>query len=73
MVGYSKIYKVTNIDFWNLTIEADETDITITDIPENEIFPIGGFSEFKIKLHNAGGMGEIIDFAEWVKTNKKCN
>lgn len=54
-VADSKIYKVTDINFCNLTIEADETDITITEIPENEVFPIEGFTEFKIKLHNGGG------------------
>ena len=72
MVGDSKVYKVTDIDFWNLTIEADETDLSIADVPENEIFPIGGFSEFKIKLHNGGGMGEIVDFVEWVKQNRRA-
>lgn len=70
-VADSKIYKVTDIDFCNLTIEADETDITIVDITENEVFPIDGFGEFKIRLHNGGGMGEIIDFVEWVKRNSQ--
>lgn len=50
----------------------DETDTTITDIPENEVFPIEGFREFKIRLHNGGGMGEIVDFVEWVKQNRKA-
>ena len=71
MVGDSKVYKVTNIDFCNLTIEAVETDLSIADVPENEVFPVEEFSEFRIRLCNGDGMGEIIDFSEWVKRNKR--
>lgn len=62
-----KIYKVTDIDFCNLTIEAIETDLSIADIPENELFPIEEFGEFRIRMcngGNSGGKGEIVDFAE---------
>lgn len=62
-----KIYKVTNIDFCNLTIEASETDLSIADVPENEVFPVEELREFKIRLCNGCGMGEIVDFAEWVR------
>lgn len=47
-----KIYKVTNIDFCNLTIKATETDLTIDDVPESEVFPIEEFGEFRIRLIN---------------------
>lgn len=47
-----KIYKVTAIDFHNLTIEAARTDLSIADIPENEVFPIEEFGEFRIRLTN---------------------
>lgn len=66
-VADSKIYKVTDIDFRNLILEAIQTDLPITDVPDNELFPIEEFGEFRIRLHNAGGMGEVIDFVEWVK------
>ncbi len=48
----TKIYKVTNIDFHNLIIEASETDLSIADVPENEVFPIKEFGEFRIRLCN---------------------
>lgn len=70
-----KIYKVTNIDFKNLTIEAIQTDLSITDIPESEIFSIKDFRDYKIRLinWNHGGMGEVlgdvIDFSEWIRTH----
>lgn len=53
----SKIYKVTNIDFCNLTIEASKTNLSIADVPENEVFPIEELGEFRIRLIN-GGDGE---------------
>ena len=49
-----KIYKVTDIDFINLIIEATETDLSIADIPENELFPIEEFGEFLIRMCNGG-------------------
>ena len=45
----TKIYKVTDIDFHNLIIEATETDLSIADVPESEVFPIEEFGEFRIR------------------------
>lgn len=70
-VADTKIYKVCVIDSHNLSIEATKTDLSIADVPGNEVFPVGEFGEFRVKLHNGGGIGEVIDFAEWVKRNKK--
>ncbi len=47
-----KIYKVTDIDFINLTIEATETNLSIADVPENEVFPVEEFAEFRVRLIN---------------------
>lgn len=66
-VADSKLYKVKNINFHNLTMEAMGTDIAIADVPEDEVFPVEMFEKFKIRLCNDGGMGKIIDFREWVK------
>lgn len=49
-----KIYKVTDIDFCNLTIEAAETDLSIADVHENEVFSFEEFGEFRIRLINCG-------------------
>lgn len=51
-VADTKIYKVKDIDFCNLKIEATKTDLSITDVPENEVFPVEDFGEFRIKLCN---------------------
>ncbi len=69
-VADTKIYKVKNIDFCNLTIEASETDLSISDVPENKVFPLEELAEFQIRLRNGNDssrVGEIINFVEWIK------
>lgn len=53
-VAGSKIYKVTDIDFWNLTIKAIECDLNVCDVPEEEVFDVGDFGEFRVNLCNRG-------------------
>lgn len=53
-VADSKIYKVTDIDFRSLTIEASETDLSIADVLESEVFPVEELGEFGIRLCNSG-------------------
>lgn len=73
-----KIYKVSDIDFRNLTIEAIQKNLSIVDVPEDEVFPVEEFREFRVRLINGnsggnGGMGEalgdMIDLAEWIRTH----
>lgn len=52
-----KIYKVTSIDFHNLEIKASETDLSIVDVLESEVFPVEELGEFRIRLTNGGGDG----------------
>ena len=60
-----KIYEVTRISFYYMTIEASETDLPIADVPEDELWDIEEFKDYKIKLINNGGQAEILDFEEW--------
>ena len=62
-----KIYKVKNIDFHNLIIEATKTDLLVSDVPENEVFPIEEFAEFRGRLINGDRIGAIVNFVEWIK------
>lgn len=66
-VADTKIYKVTDIDFKNLNIEAAETDLSIVNVPEKEVFPVEELREFRFRLRNGGGKAEIVDMAEWIK------
>lgn len=56
----TKLYKVTDIDFHNLTIEAYKTDLSIADVPENEVFPVEEFGEFRVGLINGEDGGVVI-------------
>jgi hypothetical protein len=51
-VADTKLYRVTNTDFRNLAIEATETDLSIADVPENEVFPVEEFAEYRVRLIN---------------------
>lgn len=73
MIISDKIYKITDINFAGLTMEAVGTNLTIADIRENEVFSIDEFGEFDIKLHNGCGIGDVTDFEEWVDRNRKID
>lgn len=64
LVG-GKLYQVTHIDFFELTIEARESDLSVSDVPEEEVFCLEDFGEFKVTLRNGGG--KVVDFGEWVE------
>lgn len=51
-VADTKLYKVKEIDFCNLTIEANKKDLTVADVPESEVFPVEEFGEFRVRLIN---------------------
>lgn len=64
LVG-DKLYQVTHIDFSDLMIEAREIDMGVGDVPEEEVFLLEDFGEFKVTLRN--GSGKVVDFGEWVE------
>ncbi|NBI86947.1 hypothetical protein D3Z47_12315 [Lachnospiraceae bacterium] len=67
----SKIYEITKISFFYMTVEAVKTDLTMDDVPESEVWDIGEFEHYKVKLINSGGNAEIIDFEDWKEKHKK--
>lgn len=64
----NKIYEVEKISFFNFTVQAKETDKTISDVPAEEVFDLTDFKEFKVTLRN--WQGNIVDFMEYVKNRK---
>lgn len=72
-VADTKIYKVTDIDFCSLIIEAKETDLNIDDVPESELWDISYFEDFRVRLVNRKGEAKIIDMEEWLEENKEKN
>ena len=57
-----KLYEVTDISFYHMTIRAVELLQTAARPEENEIFDVSDFGEFKITLVNNRGQASIIDF-----------
>ena len=74
----NKIYKVKDIDFHNLTIEATETELSIADVPENEVFPVEEFGEFRVRLcyglwWEIGDQIKVVPLLVGVKGTILCN
>ena len=68
-----KLYEVTGIDFSELTLEASEIDLLVSDVPAEEVFRLDELQEFRIRLKNRKGVAEVINFADYVKNRKvKC-
>lgn len=65
-----KLYKVTDINFSDLTLEVNETDLLVSDVPAEEIFRMEEFREFRVTLRNRKGVAEVINFADYVKNRK---
>lgn len=49
-----------------MTIEAKETDFTTADVPEDELWNVSEFKDYKIKLINNVGRAEIMEFEKWI-------
>lgn len=60
-----KVYRIIDISFSAMTIKAVEADVSIADIPEDEMFKVMELNEFRITLINAGGRAKIIGFDAW--------
>lgn len=48
-----------------MTVEAVQTDLTVNDVPESEVWDISEFKNYKVKLINHGGQAEIISLDDW--------
>lgn len=60
-----KLYQINHISFFYMTMEASETDLSIVDVPENEVWSIDAFKNYNVKLINNGGQAEVIDFSKY--------
>lgn len=61
----NKLYEITRISFFYMTVEAAQTDLSIDDVPESELWDISEFKDYKVKLINNGGQAEVVDFEDW--------
>ena len=63
-----KLYKVTDINFFDLTLEASETNLLVPDVPAEEIFRLEDFKEFRVTLRN--WQEKVVNFADYVENRK---
>lgn len=64
-----RLYEVTKISFSYMTIEAVETDLAVDDVCEDEVWDLGEFKNYKVKLINCKGKAEIINMKEWMENH----
>ena len=62
----TKLYLVDKISFYDFTVIAKETDLTVDDVPAEEVFDITDFRDFKVKLQN--WHGNVVNFADCSST-----
>lgn len=67
----NKLYEIIRISFFYMTVEAIQTDLIMDEVSENEVWDIGEFKDYKVKLINNRGQAKIVDFNEWIGRNKK--
>lgn len=48
-----KLYRVDKISFFDFSIEAYETDLKVSDAPEQEVFDIADFRGYRVILKNS--------------------
>lgn len=65
-----RIYKVTRVSFFYMLIEATETNLSVFDVPESELWDVEQFKTYTVRLINNGGAAEIVDFKAY--KSKKC-
>lgn len=70
MKAIDKIYEIKKISFFYMTIEAEQTDLTVNDVSEDETWDLEEFKRYKVKLINGSGKAEIVEFSDWVNGRK---
>lgn len=63
-----RLYEVEKISFYDFSVSAKETDLTLGDVPAEEVFDITEMRDFRIKLRN--WHGNITDFKTYVENRK---
>ena len=60
-----KLYQVTKISFYNMNVVAKATELSISDVPQEEVFDLTELRDFKITLDN--WQGKVIDIADYLR------
>lgn len=60
-----KIYKVTALHLFYMSIEAEETGLSAGEVPPEELFDISGFKDYRIRLSNAKDRTDTVNMEKW--------
>ncbi len=60
-----KIYRVTGLHLFYLSIDAEETDLSASEVPPEELFDFSDFKDYRIHLVNSKDKTNIIDMEKW--------
>lgn len=52
-----------------MSIEAVETELSVDDVSDSEVWDIVEFKHYKVKLINNGGQAEIVNIEKWKVQN----
>lgn len=67
-----KIYKVTDISVAELHIHAAETELSIAEIPDNELWKIEELvGQYQIKLINSQKRIKVINIDQWKQSKQR--
>jgi len=66
----NKIYEVTSINWLHSYLEAKETNLSVGDVEETELWDIAEFEDFHVRLVNGEGVAKVINFGKWVERHK---
>lgn len=66
-----KIYKVTDLSVSESYIEAAETELSTDEVPGNELWSIGEFGQYKIKLINRQKKIKVININQWKQSKQR--
>lgn len=62
---HDKIYRVTGLHLFCLSMEAEETELSESEVLPEELFDIFDFKDYRIHLVNSKGKANIVDMGKW--------
>lgn len=66
-----KVYRVTDLSVSESYIEVAETELSTDEVPGNELWSIGEFGQYKIKLINRQKKIKVININQWKQSKQR--
>ena len=66
-----KVYRVTDLSVSESYIEAAETELSTDEVPGDELWSIGEFGQYKLKLINRQKKIKVININQWKQSKQR--